>query len=1014
MTHQRQHYPRIIDVLLRLLPTLGMVAYLWSLTAASTAEFHISTGAGLAVFAGGMLLAYWLYSYRLRFSITFVILVGILWLGYKFIGNLGGGEFDAFYYSTMFLAYGVVLVLAWVVGFGFARLTYFPWIMAAGAFLFAMLFLFLGDVKGLQALISPSLARRTALEWFGEGSITHQWFVILWRHFAPVLLYCGYIVSIHEILRKWAIQQPRRWRSLMFRSATLLLILLLIVIAPILYVRWFGFPGVLQQRLQDTEVNSADFLKKTYNAATNRPEFDLREYAQLLPEVKLSDETVFCTYINNFFPLKTGGKIPIPVHFRRFVLNRYEPEKERFVLDPYPPSAIPNDLFSPSTRDVPVGFAIRDTIIESSTMLYLNRKNINCLVYLQSLSPDAYLAPNTGYFYQKLPVPEEDRETFHTAYQCSSLISIWNLPPFVYSSSLPELVEFRKMRAQALRRDRSYAGLDSTFLRYYTQVDTTDTLIMNLARRLTAGKTTPYDKVAAIIDYFFQTDENGNPVFTYTLKPGAPDDPNESMMHYFLKENKKGYCTYFAGATTLLLRAAGIPARLVVGYAIVDRSNKNTGWYWVYADQGHAWVEVYFPSYGWVDFDTTPTEDTEVTRPPKPDATPPQFAREPVFAVLGKVTGITADSTAILVRPYKLTFRSREYDLDDASTEVLTLAPKRAEVKIEGKVYRIGEFPLERTMVLSAYSTAYELEQLPQYRGRPEIAQWVKQRFPQPIPVDEAIIVYRDDTGESGKIFAVEGRVERLLPDSSGLTIIPRNIYYRGKNYPLKDVKPMPIHIRPVDGMIHIGKEKRPLREFAVGDSMVVSAESSQKILHQIRPYLATEPFQTWFRNSFPERIPVDRVMLEIEQTPVTTVIARWMVALLIGGAVLLLLSGMLVYAYISWRVGLSRDRRRLYWLYRFSLMVLNQLGFYRVLKTPLEFARENIDPQFGTRFGLFMEIYLKAKYAPPNLELTPQEQEFVEEFRREFKQRVLGSYSRWERMRNFVNFVRTLRFLFA
>jgi len=49
---------------------------------------------------------------------------------------------------------------------------------------------------------------------------------------------------------------------------------------------------------------------------------------------------------------------------------------------------------------------------------------------------------------------------------------------------------------------------------------------------------------------------------TYTLKPGKLPD-NTDMVTYFLTESKQGYCSYFASSAVMMLRAAGIPARLV-------------------------------------------------------------------------------------------------------------------------------------------------------------------------------------------------------------------------------------------------------------------------------------------------------------------------------------------------------------------------------------------------------------------------------------------------------------------
>lgn len=1003
----------LANALFKLVPTILIGAYLWHLYAATITTLDTNYWANVLVFSAGLLISFFLYSFNVRFSVTFLLLAAVLWGIYQLIGSTTIGEFDSFYYSLSFFIYAAIFMFAWASGYGFARFGYFPWVAAAAVFLLAVSFI-VRDILSVEAQMNSALVSWAANGLFAKPDLVQRLFVLLFLLFVPALFYSFYIISISEALRRLASVDSRSFRRLFKRSALIAAVLLLILVSPLVYVYFFGLPESFYDRLQQAQASSASFLKKTYDQQTQKPQFDLQEYAQLLPEVKLSDETVFCTYIDNFFPLKDGGKAPLPVHFRRYVLNRYEPRGEKFVLDPYPPSSIPDDLFSPSIKDVPVGFAVSDPVIEAATRRYQQRKNIFSIVYNQALAPDAYVAPNTGYSYQKLPVPPQDRETFTTVYQCSSLISIWNLPPFVYSSSNPELLDFKNYRAEALRIDRSYAGLDSTFLAYYTEADTTDTLIMNLSRQLTDGLESPYDKVQSIVDYFLGNDESGNPRFTYTLEPGSPKTSGQSFMHYFLFENKRGYCTYFAGATTLLLRAAGIPCRMAVGYAIFDRSNKNSGWYWVYADQGHAWVEVYFPSYGWVDFDTTPTQDSEPMRPPKPDATPPEYAREPVFAVLGKLAGVSADSTALLVNPYSIRYRSKEYEIPETESRVLTLIPQDAVVTIENEKVKIGELSLEKTMVLSAYSFHYSLEQLKPYNEKTPFMSWAAENFPKKIPVDEAMVVYKDDAAEKGLIFAVDGQIQSLLPDSSGLTILPRKIFYRGKDYEMDPRRTGPINIKPEEAVIYEKGKKKSLKEFTVGDSMQVSAESGNPALHQIKPFLAVESFATWFKNRFPEIIPVDRVTLQVQETPLTQRFFRGAL-IIIGTALLaLLLFAAAVYLYLSLRIDYAKGNQKLYWIYRFSLMVLNQLGFHRVIKTPLEYAHESIDPRFGTRLGQFVNIYHKAKYAPAGMGLTADESRFVETFPTQFRTQVLGSYSRREVLASFANFIRTLRFLFV
>ncbi|HEY7524540.1 MAG TPA: transglutaminase domain-containing protein [Candidatus Limnocylindrales bacterium] len=67
---------------------------------------------------------------------------------------------------------------------------------------------------------------------------------------------------------------------------------------------------------------------------------------------------------------------------------------------------------------------------------------------------------------------------------------------------------------------------------------------------------------------------------------------------------KRGFCQYYASTMAVLLREEGIPTRMVQGFLPGDR-NVTTGVEVVANSKAHAWVEVYFPGYGWVRFDPT-------------------------------------------------------------------------------------------------------------------------------------------------------------------------------------------------------------------------------------------------------------------------------------------------------------------------------------------------------------------------------------------------------------------------
>ncbi|MFL5859748.1 MAG: transglutaminase family protein, partial [Solirubrobacteraceae bacterium] len=118
-----------------------------------------------------------------------------------------------------------------------------------------------------------------------------------------------------------------------------------------------------------------------------------------------------------------------------------------------------------------------------------------------------------------------------------------------------------------------------------------------LARRLARRARTPYAFVMSVRSHL-----SGAHGFSYTQKPPQRRFPLES----FLFSDRQGYCQQFSGAMALLLRMGGIPARVASGFT-PGTYDKSTG-RWVVADiDAHAWVEAWFPGYGWVRFDPTPT-----------------------------------------------------------------------------------------------------------------------------------------------------------------------------------------------------------------------------------------------------------------------------------------------------------------------------------------------------------------------------------------------------------------------
>ncbi|HWF74962.1 MAG TPA: transglutaminase domain-containing protein, partial [Solirubrobacteraceae bacterium] len=128
-----------------------------------------------------------------------------------------------------------------------------------------------------------------------------------------------------------------------------------------------------------------------------------------------------------------------------------------------------------------------------------------------------------------------------------------------------------------------------------------------LAQHLQAGEKTPYAYVERVLEYLQPP--------RYAYNTDAPRSPYP--LETFLFGAKYGYCQQFAGAMALLLRMGGIPARVAVGFT-PGRQSSATGEWDVSDFEAHAWVEAWFPSYGWVAFNPTPSAATK----PQPGVAP--------------------------------------------------------------------------------------------------------------------------------------------------------------------------------------------------------------------------------------------------------------------------------------------------------------------------------------------------------------------------------------------------------
>ncbi len=148
--------------------------------------------------------------------------------------------------------------------------------------------------------------------------------------------------------------------------------------------------------------------------------------------------------------------------------------------------------------------------------------------------------------------------------------------------------------------------LDQAALARWLQLPaSTPVLARQLVAQLTGNISSPYRKAVAISNYFTNP-ANG---FVYSLQTKAGDSTDD--LTNFLK-NKAGFCQQYAAAMGVMLRLAGVPARVVIGYTH-DAPGAN-GQFVVTTSDAHAWVEAYIPSVGWLPFDPTPLSGADADR----------------------------------------------------------------------------------------------------------------------------------------------------------------------------------------------------------------------------------------------------------------------------------------------------------------------------------------------------------------------------------------------------------------
>ncbi len=198
-----------------------------------------------------------------------------------------------------------------------------------------------------------------------------------------------------------------------------------------------------------------------------------------------------------------------------------------------------------------------------------------------------------------------DLAAFYTAAQTYTVVSM------VPDATVPELRSAQQEYADWVREE-------------FLALPAVPNRIQRLAQRIVrqARARTRYDQAKAIEAYL-----RG---FTYDLQIEPPAD-GVDVVDYYLFTTQRGYCDYAATAMVVMLRSLGVAARYASGYGPGTYDPLRDAWM-VTGQNAHAWVEVYFPGYGWIEFEPTPSQgllirnEVRPTPQPAPTAMPTPLA----------------------------------------------------------------------------------------------------------------------------------------------------------------------------------------------------------------------------------------------------------------------------------------------------------------------------------------------------------------------------------------------------
>ncbi|MES2132300.1 MAG: transglutaminase-like domain-containing protein [Bacteroidota bacterium] len=699
----------LFQLILLVVPTVVFICFiLWRLNNYYTILQNEWLTQGL-YFASGCIASLMLFRYRFRFVTSSLLVFLCNYLIYVSLQTINFGEFDSFYITVKFYIFLILFTVGWLVGYGFSRSKYITIVWSV-----------------ILLIVEIVLISKTS-------DITAS---ALLGGIIPVLVYAFYIIYTTGLIRNLNEDEASfTWVISKRISAFALLLLALFIAIITLFTGNFKaiekqWGGAKSQEDKEGKGSGESMTQKGKNGGVEN-----KDQSKLTGSLSKDKQLLFVARLDNYFE---NSNTPNPLYFTSRYYTKFDTATQTFEIDDQMPY---NDLFNVDPSKIPLYFKKSDPTLIQKSLATLNRKVVTTDVYNVNLSADTYLAPSTAFFCQPISVPKELKKQYRSAYTAKMWVSELNSAYFIYNpAGNRDLEHFQEQRFEKLREIENIVGPDKKFMDYYTYMPSNAEYrkISELAKKVTQDQKAPIDKIIAIRDYFLSKDEFNQPLYQYSDNPGIPGMPSASKLNYFLFENRKGYCAYYAGATLFMLRSLGIPSRVAAGFLTTDRSSKNPGWYWFYQDQAHAWVQVYFQGYGWIDFDTT-IPDVNTQQASQPDGTPPTDVPVTYLVIDGTIVNTDTIKKRVTISSINILYHDSEF-VSKTKLDILTDV-SLANISLDTTEVKLSA--LAKGMHVTAVSHAEVLKNI--YVKPQDSLMSVISRLSKPIPIDELKIIPKEE-----------------------------------------------------------------------------------------------------------------------------------------------------------------------------------------------------------------------------------------------------------------------------